>query len=305
MALEVLTGMESSGNPLRGVFDLHTHGYPELIPGFGIELDDTKMATYARSRQMAGYVLKSHLWPTMDRAYHIRQQVPGIEVVPSIVLNTLVGGIQPGVLEAAIMQGAGAAWFPTWSSANDLERNGFSRRIRKMLPGLQALMSQGLTVLREPGSLTAEARDVLRVAKEHEIVIGTGHLSAPEVLALAAEANRIGYERLVFTHPDSNSVKADDETILEVARLGAYIEWTFVGMLPESQRIKPQQVVEWIGKIGPGRCVLTTDTFGPTSLQEPDLFQLYLGTLRNLGMPEEDLQVMAVKNPAFLAGNKR
>lgn len=296
--------MEASSNPLRDVFDLHTHGYPELLPGFGTELDDIEMARYARSQQMAGYVLKSHLWPTMDRAYHIRQQVPGIDVVPSIVLNALVGGIQAGVLETAIVQGAGAAWFPTWSSTNDLKRNGFSRRIRQMLPGLQAMMGQGLTVLNESGSLTAEARDVLRVAKEYQIVLGTGHLSAPEVLALAAEAGRIGYERLVFTHPDSNSVKADDETILEVAQLGAYIEWTFVGMLPESQRIKPQQVVEWIGKIGPQRCVLTTDTFGPASLREPDLFKLYLGTLRNLGVTDDDLQVMSVKNPAFLAGKQ-
>jgi hypothetical protein len=295
----------SSENMLQGVFDLHTHGYPELVPGFGAELDDIKMATYARSRQMAGYVLKSHLWPTMDRAYHVRRQVPGLAVVPSIVLNTLVGGIQPGVLETAIIQGAGAAWFPTWSSENDLKRNGFSSLIRKLLPGLQPLMSQGLTVLAESGGLTPAASDVLRVAKEHGIVMGTGHLSAPEVLALAAEANRIGYERLVFTHPDSHSVKAADEAILEVARLGAYIEWTFVGMLPEHHRIKPNQVIEWIWKIGPGRCVLTTDTFGPAPLLEPDLFQLYLGTLRNLGMSHEDLQVMAVKNPTFLARDKK
>lgn len=297
--------MDSTDNMLQGVFDLHTHGYPELVPGFGTGLDDITMATYARSRQMAGYVLKSHLWPTMDRAYHIRRQVPGLEVVPSITLNTLVGGVQAGVLEAAIIQGAGAAWFPTWSSANDLKRNGFSSLIRKLLPGLQPLMSQGLTVLTESGALTSAASDVLRVAKEHEIVMGTGHLSAPEVLALATEASRIGYERLVFTHPDSHSVKADDETIVEVARLGAYIEWTFVGMLPEHHRIRPQQVLEWIGKIGPQRCVLTTDTFGPAPLQEPDLFQLYLGTLRNLGLSHEDLQVMAVKNPAFLAGAKK
>lgn len=297
--------MDSSGDMLQGVFDLHTHGYPELVPGYGTELDDIKMATYARSRQMAGYVLKSHLWPTMDRVYHIRRQVPDLEVVPSITLNALVGGVQPGVLEAAIIQGAGAAWFPTWSSVNDLKRNGFSSLIRKLLPGLQSLMSEGLTVLSESGALTTAASDVLRVAKEHEIVMGTGHLSAREVLALAAEASRIGYERLVFTHPDSQSVKADDEAILEVARLGAYIEWTFVGMLPEHHRIKPQQVVEWIGKIGPERCVLTTDTFGQANLQEPDLFQLYLGTLRNLGMSHEDLQVMAVRNPAFLAGSKK
>lgn len=285
-----------------GAFDLHTHGYPEIRPGFGVELDDVAMAECARSRGMAGYVLKSHLWPTMDRAYHIHQQVDGIRVVPSVVLNSLVGGIQAGVLETAITQGAGAAWFPTWSSANDLTRGGFSARLKQMLPGLEALMKQGLTVLNSVGGLTPEARDVLRVAKEHEIVLGTGHLSGKEAVALADAAQHIGYERLIFTHPDSHSVDAADEDIVEAAKCGAYIEWRFIGTLRVSPRIGTQQVVEWIARIGADRCVLTSDTFGGSSLPEPDIFRSHLGALRDLGVVEEDLRKMAVYNPQFLVG---
>lgn len=289
--------MPAGTDLLRGAFDLHTHGYPEIHLGFGTELADIEMAEYARSRDMAGYVLKSHIWPTMDRAYHIGRQIPGIRVVSSIVLNTLVGGIRPGIVDAAVSQGAGAVWFPTWSSANDLQRGGFSRLVRRMLPGLQSFMEEGLTVLNGSGGLSGPARDVLHVANEAGIAVGTGHLSPREVLALAGEAERIGFERLIFTHPDSNSVGAADDEILEAARRGAYVEWTFVGMLPASQRIRPQTVVEWIGKLGPERCVLTTDTFGDAGLPEPDLFQLYLGTLASLGVADADLRLMAVENP--------
>ena len=110
---------------LVGAFDLHTHGYPEIHLGLGMALDDFEQAEYAKSKGMAGYLLKSHLWPTMDRVYHLRQRIDGIKIVPSIVLNSIVGGIDPGVLEAAILQGCEAAFFPTWTSQNDLALGGF------------------------------------------------------------------------------------------------------------------------------------------------------------------------------------
>ncbi len=285
---------------LVGAFDLHTHGFPEIHPGLGMALDDFEQAEYAKSRGMAGYVLKSHIWPTMDRVYHIRQRVDGIKVVPSIVLNSVLGGIQPGILEAAIKQGCEAACFPTWSSANDLNNRGFSRIIRRELPSLVAFMKEGLTVINEDGSLTHNARDVLRVAKEAEILVSTGHLSGKEGVALAQEADRIGFRRLVMTHPDSNSVGASDEEIVEAANCGAFIEWTLHGTMPKSQRIKPQKIVEWIQRLGPERCVVTTDVFGPASLPEPDELQMYLGILLDLGVSADDIKVMAQTTPVSL-----
>lgn len=289
---------------LVGTFDLHTHGFPELHKGVGMALDDFEQAEYAKSRGMAGYVLKSHVWPTMDRVYHIRQRVEGIKVVPGIVLNALVGGVEPGVAEAAILQGAGAVFFPTWSSANDLKNGGFSRVIRKELPSLQVFMQQGLSVIDSDGNLTQKARDVLRVAKEAEILVSTGHLSGREGVALAHEADRIGFRKLVMSHPDSRSVGATDEEIIEAAKSGAFIEWTFIGMLPIAQRIKPQTVAEWIEKLGAKSCVMTTDTFGPASLPEPDQFQMYLGILAELGVSVEDLKTMSSTTPLSLVSGK-
>ena len=290
---------------LVGAFDLHTHGFPEIHPGIGMALDDFEQAEYAKSRGMAGYVLKSHIWPTMDRVYHIRQRVDGIKVVPSIVLNSVLGGIQPGVLEAAILQGCEAVCFPTWSSANDLANNGFSRVIKRELPSLQAFMKEGLTVLDASGGLTQGARAVLQVAKEAEILVSTGHLSGKEGVALAREADKIGFRRLVITHPDSNSVGASDEEILEAAKCGAFIEWTLHGTMPKSQRIKPQKIVEWIHKLGPKSCVLTTDVFGPTSLPEPDEMQMYLGILLDLGVSADDIKVMAQATPVSLVSGRK
>lgn len=285
---------------LVGAFDLHTHGYPEIHKDFGIALDDIEQAEYAESKGMAGYLLKSHIWPTMDRVYHVRQRGSKIKLVSSIVLNSLVGGIKPGILEAAILQGCEAAFFPTWTSANDLRNGGFSRTIRRELPSLEPYMAVGLSVTNADGRLTKDACDVLKVAKEADILLSTGHLSGKECVALSREAERIGFRKLVFTHPDSNSVAATDEEILEAARCGAFIEWTLHGMMPKSQRINPSKTVEWINRIGPSQCVLTTDVFGPSSLPEPDELQLYLGILYDLGVSVDDIKLMSNTNPLSL-----
>lgn len=285
---------------LVGAFDLHVHGYPEIHLDLGMALDDVEQAEYAKSKGMAGYILKSHLWPTMDRVYHIRQRVEGIKIVPSIVLNSIVGGISPGLLEAAILQGCEAAFFPTWTSQNDLEKGGFSRTIAKELPSLKSFLNQGLTVVDNDGKLTPNARATLKVAADANMTIATGHLSGLEIVALAHEAEKIGYRKLVVTHPDSKSVVATDSEIMESVKSGAFIEWTLHGMMPKSQRMHPSKIVEWISKIGPTQCVLTTDVFGRSSLPEPDEFQLYLGLLHEFGISTEDIKIMSHTNPLFL-----
>lgn len=285
---------------LVGAFDMHVHGYPEIHLGLGMALDDVEQAEYAKLKGMAGYILKSHIWPTMDRVYHIRQRVEGIKIVPSIVLNSILGGIDPGLLEAAILQGCEAAFFPTWTSQNDLERGGFSRTIAKELPSLKSFLQQGLSVLDHEGKLTSNARDVLRVAHDANITLATGHLSGLEVVALAHEAERLGYRKLVVTHPDSKSVVASEAEILESVKSGAFIEWTLHGMMPKSQRMHPSKIVEWIARIGPEQCVVTTDVFGRSSLPEPDEFQLYLGLLHEFGVSTDDIKLMSHTNPLFL-----
>ncbi len=260
--------------------------------------DDAEMAGHAARAGMAGYVLKSHLWPTMDRAYHLAQRVPQVDVLPSITLNALVGGCHPGVLETAVKQGARAAWLPTWSSHNDLSRNGFSRLIRAELPGL--VPDVGISLLTKSGALTDVARAVVRVACDARIVLNTGHVSAEETLAVAAESERIGFTKLVVTHPDSASVGATDEQVVEAARRGATIEWTFHGMLPDAQRITPQRVAEWVDTLGADRCVLTTDTFGRAGLPMADLLVYYMGLLVEAGVGDAEVKRMTAENPAAL-----
>jgi hypothetical protein len=287
---------------LQGAIDLHTHGFPEIHPDFGMAQDDIEMAEYARAAGMAGYVLKSHIWPTVDRAYHVRRHVQDILVVSSITLNSIVGGCNPGIVETAITQGIRAIWMPTWSAKNDLTHGGFSPVLRAELPGLIQACGSGISIIDDDGNLTGNARSVLRIAAAAEIVVSTGHISTAEALALAAYAEHIGFRRLVFTHPDVPAIGASESALTEFAGHGGYIEWTFGGMLPRSQRIHPSRIVELVGTLGADRCVMTTDTFGRGSLPMPDLFRMYIGTMLECGLSAADLRTMIVDNPRRLLG---
>lgn len=288
---------------LRGAYDIHVHGYPEGRADADHVADDIDAARLAAELGMSGCVLKSHFWPTMGRAYHINRSVPGFEALPSITLNSLVGGISPAVAEMAILQGARAIWLPTWSATNDRARGGLSARLPKIFPRASEIVPEGGLQAVKNGEVGPEVKEVLRVAAEAGIAVGTGHLSGAEGVAIAREADRIGFRQLVFTHPWSNSVGATHEQIRAAAELGAWIEMTFVGMLPARQYVAPRNVEEVIELAGVEQCILSTDGgYDTWSSPAPTLMSLCAGNLMYAGISGQAIRTMIVDNPRKLLG---
>jgi hypothetical protein len=124
---------------LEGAIDLHHHGYPEISFDVRTRLEDVEEFEHSRRAGMAAVVLKSHMWPTVGRAYLLSRAVPGIDIIPSITLNSVVGGFSPIAVESAALQGARVLFMPTWSARNDLERSGFSRLMRRYVPSVGAI----------------------------------------------------------------------------------------------------------------------------------------------------------------------
>ena len=112
---------------LRGAIDLHVHGRPDLSPGLPNRGNDLEVARLARAYGMSGWVLKSHLWATTDRARSLRESMAGtgFTVHGSITLNPPAGGLEPAVVELAAAHGARVVFLPTWGSAADLGRGGY------------------------------------------------------------------------------------------------------------------------------------------------------------------------------------
>jgi hypothetical protein len=285
---------------LQGSFDLHRHGYPEISFGVTTRLEDAEDIAACREAGFRGVVLKSHMWPTVGRAYHLRRAVPGIEVVPSITLNTCTGGFAPTSVESAALQGAGVVYMPTWSARNDIERGGASQHIvAKALPHADPASFKSLTVLDANDNLLPEVIETLAIAEAYGMVVFSGHLSPRETLALA-ESGLGASGRFVFSHPDSKSVGASAEDIAAVMATGAYLELCALGTLPGFQRISPAEIRDLAVEYGVEHCLITSDYFFPWAPPSAETIRTLAGLLLDLGMSTADVSQLVAGSPTAL-----
>ncbi len=293
--------MGKADDLLLGAIDMHCHGYPELSFDVPNRYTDQESAELMVKAGMKGFVLKSHFWPTMGRVYYLRQAVPDLEIFSSITLNSCVGGIQRYALESAVKQGAKGVWLPSWSAKGDIRRNGVIQLIRKYLPSLETFSeSDGIALIDAEEKLFPEISEILSLIKEYDIALFTGHVSILESIVLAREANRIGYKKLVLNHPDSRTVGATFDQIVEVASLGAYVEICALGLMPLYQRTTPKDLKKIIQTIGADRCILTSDSFFEWAPSGPEMLRMLISALLEVGVKKDEIVQMVQVNPCTL-----
>ena len=293
--------MSKTDELVRGSIDMHFHAHPEFGLDAPYRFSLEEHAKLMLQAGMKGVVLKSHFWPTTERALSLRQVFPELEVFGSIALNSSVGGIKKWALEAAVKQGARVVWMPTWSAKSDISRNGVTPMVRRYFPSFEEYTQEdGISILDERGGLSVEATEILPLIKEYDIALFTGHISPVESLALAREAKRIGFNKLVFGHPDGRSVGASFEQVVEMAELGAYVEICALGIMPLFMRTTPKDLKRTIDTVGAHRCILSTDSFFEWLPSSPEMLRLLIASLLEVGVREEEIREMAQLNPKRL-----
>jgi hypothetical protein len=288
------------GALLHGAFDLHRHGYPEVSYSTRTRMEDVEDLTACREAGFRGVVLKSHMWPTVGRTYHLERAVPGLEVIPSITLNYATGGFSPVTLEAAALQGAGVVYMPTWGARNDIERGGAHAHIlERAIPSARGAAIPALSVTDGNGRLLGEVVETLAVAEQYGMVVFSGHISPAESLALA-EAGLGASGRFVFSHPDSDSVGATDDDIAAIMETGAYLELCALGIQPGLARITPEKLKELADTYGAARCLITSDFFFPWLPGSAEMIRSFATLLLGMGTEPADIARMVAGTPAEL-----
>ena len=285
---------------LTGAIDLHRHGYPEISLAARTGLDDLSDLRLCGEAGMAGAVLKSHLWPTVGRTHLLNEMLDDVEVFGSITLNHAVGGLRPDMVEAAALQGARVLWLPTWSSANDIERGGFTTTLRRYVPQARPADPEPIHLLDHRGTLRPEVIECLDVASQYGMLVFSGHVSPEEAVAVAESGRTDG--RFVFSHPDSNSVAAGPDAVHRVVEAGGYIEITALGTRPEIARVSPAELADVVRAHGAEHCVVSSDFFfewaPPSSRMLADL----CAGLSAAGLADADIRRMTTTNPRALLG---
>src|ERR1700689_1741888 len=179
---------DAAWQAIEGAYDLQVHVAPDVIAR---RIDDLDLAREFLAHGLRGFVLKSHYFPTAERAQVVAKAVPGIRVFGALTLNHSVGGLNPVAVELAGRSGAKIVWMPTVDAAN--ETAGRPDGTKKHLPfwakiqlelAATGIAPPPITVLDENGALTQTARICLELIGKYDMILATGHLGRREILAL-------------------------------------------------------------------------------------------------------------------------
>lgn len=267
---------------LKGVYDLHIHTSPDVVPR---KCGDIELGRRLTAAGMAGCAIKSHYFDTAARAALLQEQFPHLHIAGGVTLNRSVGGVNPDAVERSAQAGGKLVWFPTLEA-----------RAYKQFHGEKEL-DRYLTVLDEDGNLIPQAVEVLKTAARNGQTVGTGHLSAREGMALAAEAARLGC-RMVLTHADNPADQYTVQQQVEAVRQGAFVEHCF--FTTYFDRTPIEEIAAQIRAVGCDRVILTTDFGQPKSPYSDEGMLQYISMLSELGFTRDELYQMTAENPKRL-----
>ena len=287
---------------LESAYDLQVHVAPDVIER---RIDDLDLAKEFLGRGLKGFVLKSHYFPTAERARVVTKAVPGIAAYGAITLNHSVGGLNPVALELAGRSGCKVVWFPTVDAQNETAGrvDGPSTKLPFWAKIQRELAATGispppLTVLGDNGKVNEAARRCIELIARHNMILATGHLGRVEIFALVKTAREMGAQKVLVTHAEFPSQNLTTDEQKQLAGMGAYIEHCFTTMY--TGKAPWEAVIEAIRVVGPERCVMSTDLGQTINPPVAEGFAMFAQKMLENGFNLDQIRRMTVANPTAL-----
>lgn len=281
---------------MKGVVDMHVHTNPDLRKR---AYDDFELCDAAVRVGARAIVIKTHLGYTGDRAYltnRYNQQVHGqndFTMFGSITLNSCVGGINPVAVENALKLGAKVVWLPTSSARNHLEKLGKS--------------TEGCVDVVKDGQIVPHLKEVFELIKAHDAVLGTAHISVPEIFTVSKAAREMGVKKVVITHPEwwivnmsmeeQKQIVQEYDVILErcyAQNKGVGAGNGYISNLPGN--------LETVREIGYKNVLISTDGGQVENPHWELAEEEYLQYFADHGIPQEHIRYMSHDLPCYLLG---
>ena len=277
--------VQAQTKPLEGVIDIHVHAAPDSTPR---SIDAIDLAKLAQSRGMRALVLKNHFAPTAADAYYVSKVVPGIQIFGGVDLNFSVGGMNPAAVEKMALT-TGSHGKLVWMATADTCAQVRASKVQRPCVAVAS-----------DGELLAERKAVIATIAKYNLVMATGHNSAEEDLMLIREARKQGITHIVVTHGILSPTSMSIPQMQEAAKLGAYIEFVYNGLIGASKQFDFPDYAKAIRAVGPEHCILSSDMGQPPNPLHPDGLVLFFDGLKKQGFTQADIDQMSKVNPAQL-----
>jgi predicted TIM-barrel fold metal-dependent hydrolase len=285
---------QDQDNVLAGVIDFHCHSGPDII---GRLINDFELVRQCKAAGMRGIVLKNHYTMTADRAQLAMQEIGGIQVFGGITLNLSVGGLNAEAVRKMIQfdgRRGKIVWLPTFDAEAQVRASGENRPF-------VAVVKDGRPV--------PQLAEIFSLISEHNLVFETGHSSAAESLVLIDAAKKAGITRIVVTHAMSVAGGATDPQLQQMAQMGAIIEMTWLGQMSGAQtqpstqpKITVAEYARVIKLIGADHVLISSDMGQMQNPPHPQAMRSFITELKKQGITDEQIDLIARKNPARLLG---
>ncbi len=171
---------------------MHVHTNPDLRLRAYSDLDLADAAVRVGARAI---VIKSHLGFTVNRAAIANEYVrkvygenTGFTMYGGVVMNKVIGGVNPEAVEKGLKLGAKVIWLPTQSAKRHMEKMGQDP-------------ANGIELVRD-GKVVPDLMDVFRLIRDYDVVLGTAHVSPEEAFIVVEAARDAGIKKIVITHPE-------------------------------------------------------------------------------------------------------
>jgi hypothetical protein len=272
---------------LKGASDLHFHMDP-WTPGALNGQASIADVRVARERGMRALVIKDHNEPTAPLAYHLRPEVPGLELYGGFVLNLPNGGVNPAGVEFMATRIKGEPGRVVWMPAGDTEKE---IRASKTPDGPFVTVSRN-------GELLPGVKELISIVAKHGLVIASGHILAEEALMVFREAKRQGVQHMIATHAFDLAGKMTVEQMKEAAKLGAFIEFDYRNTLEGGR-------MDAIRAVGPEFCFISefwTKVDAPKEYAGLAGIGAFAEAMRAHGFTDRELDLMFEENPAKALG---
>lgn len=285
---------------LKGAVDPHVHSGPSMAPR---AVDHVDLAKTLSDAGFAAVVTKDHDYSGVMCAQMIRDHFPDLstQVFSGIVLNNVVGGINPYAVEHTAAMDGRIVWLPTLAAENHLE---WEKSSGWAHPASTQKMRPATAVpLFEDGKLRPEVLDLLDVMAATGMALASGHIHVSETKIVFAEARKRGVERLIFTHPE-DIVGASLEDSKELADMGAYVEHSLAFFIEGSKfRTRTHEELQaHIDCVGAERTILCSDLGQVGTLSPLEGMRRGVATCLLLGYSDAQIHDMVATNAATVIG---